>query len=306
MKLPILDGALSTGKNPRHISCSGLQTCCRCPEAYRRKYIEKEPRVSNGRMAIGRAVHAIIAKRFELLIAENGKEPELESLMSAVADEVAAEYAQPDMDGADLISEGQAAEEAQDYISAHVSEQAHDYVPLAVEEKFYIDLGNGWDFMGVIDLIAGDEAGAGLNVTDFKTARRTPTSWIEHESIQLTGYAAAAMEGTDLKEVEVRLDHLIRKGGKKKTPTMVRDLRVSHRGAPDIAAFIERVRAVISLIESGNFMPAEQGSWQCSASYCEFYSTCKYVNGARRKDAERSYKRGVVFEETAQILEGNL
>lgn len=261
-----------------YLSPTQLDTFCRCPEQYRRRYIEGEkipPGIAAHR---GSGVHTGVKINFRQKRESHRDLPARDIIDAAVA-------------GFDdavnrrgiLLTPEEKARGVQAVIAEqrdatavlaklHAEEQAPDYQPSITEQKVRIVLPNAaYDLLGIVDLMDTRR-----RLTDFKTSAKKYQQSQADDSVQLTTYAAAAMvRGTPADDVA--LDVMVN------TKTPQRQLLISKRDANDYRALAARTNAVVGAIVAGSFPPAVPGSWWCSAKYCGYWSTCPYVNSERKQ-----------------------
>jgi hypothetical protein len=266
-----------------HLSPTQLEMIAKCPEAYRRRYVEGEKIPPGIAMAIGSGFHVGAETNFRQKIesyvdltprqieeaAVAGYETSIAGGISFTTDEVG-------QGAANVI--GAAKRDLADMAFEHAKKQAPDYQPVMVEQPVKIELPGPRDLLMVIDIF--DDQG---RVTDFKTARKSKKQADADTSIQLTGYAAAVKALTGEAPAESRLDTVIISPKK-----ISRQVLSTQHGDGDFVALANRINAVNGLIQSGNFPPASPGAWNCSQKWCGFFSTCRFVNSERKSLAERN------------------
>lgn len=260
-----------------HLSHSQLDAYCRCPEAYRRRYVEGHRIPPGVSMIRGTALHGA---------AEVNMRQKLESgvdlSVSDIQDAAVAALDETIADGITLTDEeestglrivtSQLRDDVADMALVHAEKQAPDYQPVLVEHRVTIELPSSpRDLVAVIDLADNKD-----RVTDFKTAKRAKSQDEADGSLQLTIYAAAFKAETGRDVALVQLDTVVQT----KTKTY-RDLKPSDRGPRDLSALAARIDAVNRAIDAGIFPPAAPGSWQCSPRYCGYARTCPYINPHR-------------------------
>lgn len=265
-----------------HMSPSQLDMYCRCPEAYRRRYMEKEIIPPGMAILKGKSFHGGAELNMRQKIESHRDLPVKEIVEAAVADfdaQTHGEFAltEEERSRGSATVVGEAKDDLASMVEAHAKLQAPEYQPVLVEEKVRILLPNGThDLLGIIDL-ADDKN----RVVDFKTAGRKKSQSDADGSVQLTVYAAAFRARMGHAPDEVRLDTVVQT----KTKTY-RDVTVSDRTDDDFAALSNRINAVTSAVNAGIFTPAAPGSWNCSQKWCGYWSTCPYVNSQRKALAE--------------------
>jgi len=282
---------MSTEKQKPHLSASSLELFAKCPEAWRRRYIENEkipPRLS---MHKGKALHAGAELNMRQKIETR------EDLEPALVAEFAVQTFRDSVkhDGYELSKNESAktvdsmTRSVEQLTTVHMTEQAPAYQPTAVEKRFKIELPSlAHDLVGVIDL----ETEAS-EVVDFKSARRAYAGTEADHSPQLTIYAASQAAIVD-QPITVKLDVVIEPSARKPAR---RQLIESTRDKSDLPIIGRRLAVVSRTIEAGLFPPASVGSWWCSESWCGYWHSCPYVN-SERIQAARS------IDQAIQVLTG--
>lgn len=266
-----------------HTSATQLESYCRCPEAYRRRYLEGEV-IPPGVAALkGKGFHSGAEANFRQKIESHADMPAAHIVEAAVESFTMATKA-----GYSLTSDevsrgvgaviGEAKDDLAEMVEAHATLQAPDYQPVLVEEVVRIALPNSpRDLLGIIDL-ADDQN----RVTDFKTASKKKSQSDADDSVQLSVYAAAFHARMGMPPQLVQLDAIV-----KTKRTTVRQVVSSTRDVHDLSALAHRINAVTSAIQAGSFPPATPGAWWCTPKFCGYWSTCPYVNSHRSALAEK-------------------
>jgi hypothetical protein len=264
--------------NKPHLSASQLESYCRCPEAYRRRYLDGDIIPPGIAILKGIAFHrgAEVNMRQKLETRKDLPVTEIVDAAQAAFDEsLHGSYVlSPDEQarGPEAVI-GEAIDDALGMVIVHAKQQAPDYQPIFVEELVRIELPTSpRDLLGIIDL--ADDKG---RVVDFKTAGKKKSQGDADDSVQLTVYAAAYHARTGAPPTEVRLDSVV----KTKTKTE-RQVMASDRGVNDFSALANRINAVNHGIEAGSFPPATPGAWWCGPKWCGYWETCPYVNNQRK------------------------
>lgn len=272
---------MSTRTAPRHLSPTQIDTYCRCPEAYRRRYVEGEKIPPGIALLKGKGFHAGAETNMRQKIDSHEDLPASDIVDASVASFEA------EMQGGFALSTDEAFRgakvvlgEAKDSLvslaKAHAEQQAPEYQPVMVEERVEIELTPERSLVGVIDL--ADDKG---RVVDFKTAGKSKSQSEADASIQLTTYAAAYHVHQGEPPSLVQLDVLV--SGKKGVKRQVLE---SRRGVADFTALANRINAVAAAIDAGIFPPAPPGAWQCSPRWCGYWNSCAYINSERAALAE--------------------
>ena len=263
---------IDASKKP-HRSPTQIELYCKCGEAFRRRYVEREIIPPGVALLTGSGMHGAAETNFLQKI-ESHEDISLSDFREAAAAAFEAALAgsysltSEEVSRGSKIVLGEAKDETVSLAEAHGRLQAPDYQPTAVEREARIILPNSThDLLGYIDLEDDQD-----RVTDFKTAAKRKTQNDVNSSVQLTFYAAAHRIYFGRDASEVRLDALI----KNKEP--VRQVVAAKRTRPDFVALVNRVNAVQAGIKAGVFAPATPQSWWCAPKWCGYHATCPYVN----------------------------
>lgn len=283
-----------------HISQTQLESYCRCPEAYRRRYLEKEI-IPPGIAAIkGTSMHHSAAVNFRQKIDTR------EDIPVSEFKELAAESFETAVHGGFVLSEedqqrsvgivlGEAKDQAVAMAEFHATSQAPEYQPILVEKSVRIVLPNSSrDLLGIIDLADDSD-----RVVDFKTSGKRKSQGDADSSVQLTVYAASFMAVTGRQPKEVRLDTIVQT-----SKAIDRDVLSSERGPADYSALAHRLDVVTTAIDSGSFPPATPGAWWCSDKWCGYWRTCRFVNSERRLASEVAETKRPKRTKKTKTLEG--
>lgn len=265
-----------------HISHSQLSMFWRCPEQYRRRYMEGERFPPGIAMMTGSAVHKGIETNFGRKIETHEDLPAPEIIDSAVAAFQAAtagDYALTKEEiniGRDQVL-ATAIDQTATLAGLHAEEQAPEYQPTEVEHTTRIVFPTA-----PVDLLATTDLRDDRHrITDFKTAKQSKSADEVHRSVQLTIYAAAYWVDHGLPPRAVQLDTLV------KTKTPKRQLLTSTRTREHIETLVRRINVTLGVIQGGYFAPCPPDAWQCSDKWCGYYRTCPYVNSdPQRKETE--------------------
>jgi len=256
-----------------------------CGEAYRRRVIERQFRPSNVRMMVGTAVHA----GREVNLAQkvtSGKDLEETAVTEAARDRVVEGFAE---DQVELESEfdGLPKRAVRDQaVDTAVSLARLDYHhfqepmrPTAVEASIAVRLQNyPFDIGMRLDVIEELPDG-GTAVRDAKTSKRTPAKTVAETSEQLALYSLGARAFCQRPIAEASLDYLV---ALKSGPKAVRFATVVSE--QDERAILQRLAMAYEATAKGVFVPASQGHWKCSETWCEYWRDCPYVIGRRRPE----------------------
>jgi hypothetical protein len=248
----------------------------KCPESWRRRYLEGDVIPPKLAMVRGKSVHAAIEENMQQKIESHQDLPASDLVAFAVNEfEMEVKHGVYTLDEGDTQSDvSKMKYTIESMATAHAELQAPEYQPVAVEERFTIPLPMlDHDIVGVVDMRSDAN-----EIVDFKTKKRKSSEEDADQSIQLSVYAAAVLSDSQ-DEVTVKLDCLIEASARK---PVTRDLVTATRDRTDLPILGRRVAVVSKAIGSGLFPPASPGSWWCSESWCGYWNTCPYVNSERR------------------------
>ena len=266
------DGTLHVPKvEPRpqlHASALGMT----CMEAFRRRYMENEIIPPGVALIVGTGTHASVEKNLSAKIHTGSLLP-LEAVKDAARDGVNNAWEQ----GVKLDDEeaergikavkGDAVDKAVRLATLHAKDKAPTLNPTHVERKWSLEL-PGYD----IELVGRIDVQEGLvSIRDTKTSGKTPSEDVAEKSVQLKAYSAAVWKIDGALPQFAVLDYLI----DTKTPTAKTFSMVPT--TEDTRAMLNRVETVVLAMQKGVFTPVEPTHWCCSAKWCGYFSTCRYV-----------------------------
>ena len=277
-----------------HLSASSVEMFCRCPESYRRRYLENERSPPVLAMAKGKAFHSGIEHNMNAKMA-NGLDMDINEVVDFTLTsfndskgEVELTEIEKSVGGLNKVNTSLTG-----LMMSHMTNAAPLYTPLVIEKGFRLELPGKYDFVGVIDMLGlvdgVEEHKMDFTVVDWKSAKRKPVADSQHDSIQLTAYAAEVMNNSEITSVKTRLDVIV-----DKAKTYPHHIYESERDAGDVTALARRIDVVSKTIDAGLFPPAVTGSWWCSPGWCGYWKTCPYVNAERREAA----KQNEIIEQT--------
>lgn len=245
-----------------HLSYSSISLYLDCPEAWRRKYIEKEPTYKTTALAFGSAFHGAV-ERLILDTQYDWTGIWGEEFNKVFDDEVRFDLGDTREnhynEGVRLLSHEDikaAIQSIKPKSPEHIEKKVELRVP-AVPVPV----------IGYIDVILDDGTPA-----DFKTSARSWTQDQANNSLQTLFYIAALHQMGI--EVNWRFKHFI--FVKTKTP-QVQNLEHSHK--PVELFFLYKVIMRVWVGIYNEYFPLNPTTWRCNEKYCDFYANCrgKYV-----------------------------
>ena len=277
-------------ENKPHISASSIDTYNRCPEQWRRRYVEGHKIPPGIALIRGTAVHKGAEHNFKQKIESKVDLPKQEVIdvsCSTFEDVIRNEGLELTLDqraeGRDKVI-GKAKDSVAALTGLLSDEVAHDIQPVAVEEEIRIKLPNATrDLLGYLDIRTQD------SIDDIKTAGKS--KWASeagtHTQFILYSLMYKAKTGTDPGRVNI---HELVSGGKPKYNKV--SIKFS---TDDYEPLVRRINATLKGIDGGFFPPATPGAWWCSPNSCGYWVTCPYVNSGRKAayDSQKKSAAGI-------------
>jgi CRISPR/Cas system-associated exonuclease Cas4 (RecB family) len=165
-------------------------------------------------------------------------------------------------------------------VTAHWSFQAPNYQPKEVEVSTRIELPSfSRDLLCITDMRDTSD-----RVVDLKTSQKKKPADSADVSTQLTLYAIAFQHDHGKLPASLRLDVIVLSGA---APT--RQVLKTKREPEDLPPLVARINAVVDSIERGSFPPTSPTNWWCSAKFCGYFETCRYVRHSPQTYHEDSH-----------------
>lgn len=260
------------------LSPSSLGTYWRCPELFRKKYIDKEIERTPGnwKMVAGSAAHAGL--EFGAKEKMDGREPDCTAMMLKGQAELEKEWAK----GVDLplessITGGNVYKLMATKKMERCVQVVHKkYLPSLNVEGAEVWLEKLWrpdvKLRGKVDIF--DRKKGKLLIRDLKVGGgRTPDKHSALKSHQLVIYAILVEMITGEKPVEGWLDHFVDSKRPHFTP---RHIKFTDRMLDAMRMKIDRT---VDAILAGNFPPGDP-YWVCNAERCTYHPECPMGAGA--------------------------
>lgn len=238
-----------------HLSYSSINLYLMCPEAWRRKYIAKEPTFKTPALAFGGAIHNTI----EEYVVKRGKLLEIwERYWNQAISEggIAWGMDSPEMhynEGIRILGNDQ------------IIYGLNTIQPKAIEMKVELTVPEvPVPVEGYIDCIGTDNI-----PLDFKTSSRAWSHEQAQAELQPLFYLAALMQAGEY-EHNWRFRHVVIT--KTKTPKF--EIIETTRNHGEIFFLMDMVQKVWKAIETEIFPPNPTG-WKCDPKYCDFWANCR-------------------------------
>ena len=263
-------------------SPSRVTTYLRCPEQYRRAYINRERIPPGVALVKGGAVHRAAEVNFKQKVVTEHDLPVRDMTEAAVAHVQGTVKAEGLLLTREEAARGVRAVEG-DLIDRAVAltellakRVTPSIQPALVEQRVVIQLPHHrFDLLGYLDV--ADSEG---RVRDLKTSGRRKTQDEVDRSDQLTFYDLGYRALTGRPPAGVTMDVLL----DQKRP----DVQTLHavRDEHDHRVYLNRLNSAVAGVAAGSFPPAPLGAWWCSPRFCGYWQTCPYVNSERASAAQ--------------------
>jgi len=264
----------------RQIHWSHVGAYLRCPEQYRRIYIEGERRPPGVALIVGSGTHESIEgnmlskKDKGVLLPDDTVADLARDSVNRRWGEKGVELNDDEKAQGEANVKGEAVDMAVSLSLVHHKELAPEIEPAYVERPWVLELpGHPFYLAGRIDLQEKAQKGKKVGrLRDTKTSKRSPTKTQTDDADQYTMYALAA-KVLDGAIPELCVDYLV----KTKTPKAV--TQHSTRDEADLQVLLRRVQVIAEAIETGVFVPCDRSSWVCNPKWCGFFDSCPYAKG---------------------------
>jgi RecB family exonuclease len=266
-EVPVRLPLRNDGTRLMYLSVSSLALFWRCPERWRRRYLERQPEPQTGAMVVGKAVGATIAAHFTAQMAgEALSATEVDDLCAAEFDERAA---QPLTDfGHDDPAELR--DQAREALRAYLTELAPSVRPVSVERRFELRFDAAeWSILGYLDVedASGDTIDVKVGAKHVSKARaeRDPQPRV----YALARRAEGRREGRFL-------FHSVRRGAIRSGERCL--VVPARRGDAQLAAMETRIaqtaRQIARCGDTGEWPLSTPDGWWCAPDQCRFWRRC--------------------------------
>ena len=258
-----------------HLSHSSIELYLKCPEKWRRRYLEKQYEPMGGYQIVGRAVHAAEAQSYHAMV-ETGFPHSIEQVLDEYGSSLdnEQEKGEVEWDGEDP---GAMRDRGVGMLAVYHGSIVPAMLPEKVEHEFHVKLhpDNEWTIKGYIDVIGGYNDGFQEHESgphDIKTVKKAHNY---EQSMQASLYTYATMLADDVDKTFRVHELKVLKDGPHA------DIREVHRTREAQLMYLQRVAGIAREIEyrvtSGNWQGAAPDVWWCSQKYCGYFPTCKFV-----------------------------
>ena len=256
----------------KFITSSMLNMFFRCPEQFRRRYLEGEIIPPGIAAAIGRSVHKAAEEnhKHKLLKEEDLPKDYLQDFARdtyvKIVENEGVYLAPEELDQAKkIIAEG--LDSSVKLTGLYRDKIAPEIFPFLIEKEIHIKVNNfPVLFRGTIDLLTKN-----FLIYDFKTGHKKWTEEQAENSLQPTFYWQMVKAVTGRSPEGFVFKVLI----DKKEPEI--QTLVTKRTDEDFLVIIRMAEVVLKAVETGLFPPTNPSNWWCSPKFCGYYATCPYI-----------------------------
>ncbi len=251
-----------------YISASRLNLWCKCPLAFRFRYVDGITTPTNANLFLGKVVHAALETYYRNR--QIGLTPTTEDANRFVVQSWTIVEEEEPMDWDSPPEAEKSRSQATDLVRAYIGEYAEKPERIVAMESTLevpcVDPDTGEDLgvplYGVVDLVLQENETP--VVVDFKTASSASLVCEQSHSVQLTLYTFL-LEGNGYVDPETEIRQLV----KTKTPKICSH-RFGVRTDRERQRFFELVREYLDCLDRGNFN--YRPGWTCSM--CDFRGLC--------------------------------
>jgi hypothetical protein len=256
-----------------NLSDSSVNLFLKCPEKWRKRYLEHVYEPPIGMMLMGRAVHQAEAQSYHTMV-DTGSPHSIEQVLDDFATVMDTEVSTTPhvewQDDAPGVLRDRGVVMLKSYHETIVPAVQPTHVEHPFEVRLYPD--HKWVIKGVIDIIGAYDNGFDMHTAgaqDLKTVRRKINQADLDNSTQGTLYTYATM-GEDEEEKSF-LVHEMKPNGEVRVLETVRDRESQLRYLARIAMVARQIK---SNMETGDWQGAAPGAWWCRQTSCGYYPNC--------------------------------
>lgn len=260
-KITMTDGTVLTLPKPS-LSFSQVSSYLKCPDQYRRSYVDGVKTPPGVALVEGSAAHAGVEEN-NLHKMKTGKDLPVKNVVEAASEYFLGHQGEIEdwSEGEDKADTDTVLRRAKGYLGAYMKGTAPAITPVAAEQEHKFDV-QGIPFVAVVDLVhKADQNTRG--VMDYKTVTtRSDVFKNPDKSLQLAIYAHL---------IETQQAGFI--GFLKDT----QKVRVVETIIPKHAwlAAEQQIIQVAKAISAGVFPMVDAKSWACNARFCGYYNSCR-------------------------------
>lgn len=266
---------------PGHISASQLDSYMNCGESWRRRYIEGEKTPPSLAIIKGQIGHTLLeANSLYKIKYKNDLSVEELLIIFDLAFYKKAKMGiyDPEEDFESLEDCKNKLKEEFELLIPVMLESQKDIKPIEVEKKQEIEIeGLGKSIKLVTDLKTMDGG-----IVDYKFTGKAKNQDYADSNTGLTVYALAYFNTHKKMPTFIKIHNFYIKNTKKEGMSAHYKEIVTHRTVEDFRVLLDRFKIAINGINTGVYLPAQLDSWSCSAKFCGFFESCKYVNNKEK------------------------
>ncbi len=270
---PNINDSMSAGQEKPVLSWSQLNMFNTCGERYRRRYIKGDIIPPGIAMIVGSGVDGGVNANMKKKRDDKVLLPR-EQVVDIAVEEFKKKWEKegvvldPEEKALGLkAAKGQAIDRTSTLTGLHCDTFAKEINPTHVQRKMKVILnGFPYDLIGYIDIQEGL-----IRVRDTKAKAKSMSQADADSDDQMTIYAMMTKVVDGKIPDELCLDCLVSTKVPKRVPL------VTHRTDEDFKPVVRRIENMIVALGQGVFTPCPESFWGCSAKYCGYWHTCRYV-----------------------------
>lgn len=261
-------------KLPRdHFSVSQSDMYARCPEQYRRRYVEGHVSPPGIALVVGSSVHQTAEANHRHKL-KKGADIALDTMHDIAQEAFKSRLEEQDLflppedkgHKRRVVKAGE--KKTHSLVDVYGRRFAPTVEPQLVEERDRMKLPGLCDVVYIIDLLDRRSV-----LHELKTAGRKPNQDTADRHLQLTFYALALQAQRSISP-RLQYDALVCPSSGNTSYVALKTRRTQE----DFDAVLRRFTTQVRAISAGLFPPCDPTSWICSPRFCGYWSTCPYVS----------------------------
>lgn len=269
----------------RKISVSALTKYWRCPELYRKIYVDKtmEREPPSIEMAVGLAVHAGLDYAAKRIL--KGYMPGITEMQLVAEQQLRKDIPRVPLDPVDLVGAAGnkikfASNAVEQALKVALKELVPKMNPLMSEYRFLEEWRPGWNIDGAMDRLDLMPTGD-VVVVDYKigTSSRTPDQKSAENSFQLAAYAIMVRRTLGYVVKRAQLVHYV---PSKRPHFLTREATFTDKY---LKAAELKINRTLDAIEAGQFPPGDP-FWVCNETRCPHFNGCEMGAGVEPQTDE--------------------